>query len=165
MKFADTNLPEAKMLSAMYGPGFDYRWAIVNGMWVCRITSEPNAIYKLIDQVKAGPPAHLCLEMQKAMTIMPNADNADVFITYNYPRLLNMMTAMMPSAMPRMEIFSKSNLVFAAKVANGSATIDAALPKEHLQEMMMMFQMMMEQQMQQQQMKQPAPMPNMPPAP
>jgi hypothetical protein len=49
-----------------------------------------------------------------------------------------------------MDIPSKSNLVFAAKAEKGSITIDAALPKEHLQEMMMVFQMMMQMQMQKQ---------------
>jgi hypothetical protein len=52
--------------------------------------------------------------------------------------------------MPAFNIPSKSNLVFAAKVENGSFALDAALPKEHLQEMMMAFQMMMQMQMQKQ---------------
>ena len=71
MKFTDTNSPEAKMLDAMYGSGFEYRWAIVNGLWVCRISGDPNAIYKLIDQVKAGTPAQVCSEMQKAIADYP----------------------------------------------------------------------------------------------
>ena len=149
MKFTDTNSPESKMLIAMYGGGFDYRWAIVNGLWVCRISSDPNAVYKLIDQVKAGPPAQLCSEMQKALAIVPDANDADVIFTYNYPRLFKMLGAMMPVPMPQMDIPSKSNLAFAVKVRNGNVAMDIAIPKEHLAEMMVMFQMMMQQQMQQ----------------
>ena len=149
MKFTDTNSPESKMINAMYGKGFDYRWAIVNGLWVCRISSDPNAVYKLIDQVKAGPPPQLCSEMQKALAILPDADNADVVASYNYLRLFKMMAVMMPVPMPQMNIPSKSNLAFAAKIRNGSAALDIAIPKEHLQEIMMVFQMMMQQQMQQ----------------
>jgi hypothetical protein len=150
MKFTDMNTPEAKMLDAIYGKGFNYRWAILDGLYVCRISSDPNSIYKLIDRVKAGPPAQVCPEMQKALAIIPDADKSDVIFTYNYLRLFKMMSVMMPVPMPAMDIPSKSNLVFAAKVENGSITIDAALPKEHLQEMMMAMQMMMQMQMQKQ---------------
>ncbi|MGA2323348.1 MAG: hypothetical protein ABSG22_05825 [Sedimentisphaerales bacterium] len=150
MKFADTNSPEGKMLEAMYGSGFEYRWAIVNGLWVCRISNDPNAIYKLIDQVKTGTPAQVCSEMQKAMSIIPDAGSKDAIVTYNYLRLMKMMQAFAPMPFTMPDVPSKSNLVFAAKVDNGSLAIDFALPKEHLSEMMMAFQMIMQQQMQQQ---------------
>jgi hypothetical protein len=159
MKSADMNSPEAKMIDAMYGRGFDYRWAIVNGLWVCRISSDPNAIYKLIDRVKAGPPAQLCPEMQKAMAVIPDADKADIIFTYNYLRLFKAMSAMMPAEMPQINIPSKSNLVFAARVEKGALALDAAVPKEHLQEIMMMFQMMMQTQMQKQMQQAPQTMP------
>jgi hypothetical protein len=164
MKFADMNTTEAQMLNAMYGKGFDYRWAILDGLFVCRISSDPNAIYKLIDRVKAGPPAQVCPEMQKAMALIPDADKEDVVFTYNYLRLFKMMSTIMPAQMqmPAFDVPSKNNLVFAARVDNGSIAIDAALPKEHLQEMMMAFQMMMQMQMQKQ-MPQGAPMQTMPP--
>jgi hypothetical protein len=162
MKFADMNSPEAQVLNAMYGKGFDYKWAIVDGLWVCRISSDPNAIYKLIDQVKAGPPSQMCPEMQKAIAVIPDADKADAVFTYNYLRLFKMMSAMMPAPMPPMYIPSKSNLVFAAKAEKGTLALDAALPKEHLQEMMMVFQMMMQMQMQQQMQQPPQGMPMQP---
>ncbi|MHC4659369.1 MAG: hypothetical protein ACYS83_09390, partial [Planctomycetota bacterium] len=31
----DANSPQAQMIVAMYGDGFNYRWATVNGLWVC----------------------------------------------------------------------------------------------------------------------------------
>jgi len=151
MKYTDTNSPQAKVLEAMYGGGFEYRWAIVNGLWVCRISGDPNAVYKLIDQVKAGAPAQVCSEMQKAIAVIPDAGSKDAIVTYNYLRLMKMMQAFspqLPFTMP--DVPSKSNLVFAHKIDNGSLTIDFALTKEHLSEMMTAFQMMMQQQMQQQ---------------
>ena len=159
MKFTDTNSPEAQMLDAMYGSGFEYRWAIVNGLWVCRISTDPNAIYKLIDQVKAGTPAQVCSEMQKAMSIIPDADSKDAIVTYNYLRLMKAMQGFAPMPFTMPDVPSKSNLVFAAKVDNGSFILDFALTKEHLSEMMMAFQMIMQQQMQQQMQKQPGQMP------
>jgi hypothetical protein len=155
LKYTDINSPEAKMLDAMYGSGFEYRWAIVNGLWVCRISSDPNSIYKLIDQAKTGAAPQICSEMQKAIDFLPDAANEDAIFTYNYLRLMKMISAMgtLPFTLPDMP--SKSNLVFGAKVGNGSMAIDFALPKEHLSEMMMAFQMVMQQQMQQQQMQRP----------
>jgi hypothetical protein len=61
-----------------------------------------------------------------------------------------MMQAFTPMPFTMPDIPSKSNLVFATKIDNGSLAIDFALPKEHLSEMMMAFQMIMQQQMQQQ---------------
>ncbi|MGB7582994.1 MAG: hypothetical protein WBL85_11180 [Sedimentisphaerales bacterium] len=150
MKMADANLPEAKMIEAMYGGGFEYRWAIVNGLFVCRISNDPNAVCKLIDQVKAGTPAQVCSEMQKAMSVIPDADGKDAIVTYNYLRLMKMMQGFTPMPFTMPDVPSKSNLVFAAKIDNGSLAIDFALTKEHLSEMMMAFQMIMQQQMQQQ---------------
>jgi hypothetical protein len=148
MKWTDANAPEANMLNMMYGGGFEYHWAFVNGMWVCKISGEPNDLYKLIDQVKQGPPAQLCAEMQKAMSLIPESDKEDIFVTYNQLRMMKGMSAFSPIKMP--EISSKSNIAIAAKVEQGGVNLDIAVPKEHLQEMMMGIQMMMQQQMQQQ---------------
>lgn len=149
MKYTDANSPQGKVLDAMYGGGFEYRWAIVNGLLVCRISSDPNALYQLIDEVKAGSPAQVCSEMQKAMSFIPDADSKDAIVTYNYLRLIKMMQGLTPMPFTMPDVPSRSNLVFAVKIDNGSLTIDFALPKEHLSEMMTAFQMMMQQQTQQ----------------
>ncbi|MGA2171778.1 MAG: hypothetical protein ABSG82_02025 [Sedimentisphaerales bacterium] len=162
IKFTDTNSPQSKMLGEMYGSGFEYRWAIVNGLWMCRVSSDPNAIYKLIDQVKAGPPAQVCSEMQKAMSIIPEASSRDAIVTYNYLRLMKMMQTFAPAPFTMPDVPSRSNLVLAAKIDNGSLAIDFALPKEHLSEMMTAFQMMMQQQTRQQPVQVPAGMPSQP---
>jgi hypothetical protein len=87
--------------------------------------------------------------MQKAMAVIPDAGSKDAMVTYNYLRLMKMVQAFAPMPFTMPDIPSKSNLVFAAKIDNGSLAIDFALTKEHLSEIMMAFQMMM-QQMQQQ---------------
>jgi len=159
MKWGDGNSPESQMLNNMYGEGINYRWAIVKGLWICTTADDANAIYKMIDQVQAGAPATVCSEMQKAKGIMPDVNNSDVLVTYNYLRLFKAMAGIMPVPMQGINITSKSNLVFAARVRSGSVTVDIAMPKEHLVEMMM--QQQMQQKMQKQQ---PAPLaqPNQP---
>ncbi len=51
----------------------------------------------------------------------------------------------MAAAMPQMDVPTKSNMVIAGSVAGGKMTIDVALPKEHLTEIMGVFQKMQQQ--------------------
>ena len=147
MKSTEPNLPQGQMIDAMYGDGFEYRWAIVDRLWVCTIGGDvDSAIRKLIDEVKAGWPKQMAAEMKAALTLLPEADRADFMGTYNILRLFKMVGAMtgafMPVPMPfaKMDIATKSNIVFAGKAGNNRMTVDIALPKEHLTEMMSVFQ-------------------------
>jgi len=147
MKSTDANSPQGLMINAIYGGGFDYRWGMVDGLWACTIGGNANsAIRELIDQVKAGGPKQIGDEMKAALMLLPDADKADFVVTYNFLRLFKMMTAMAPVPTPQMDIPTKSNIVFAGKAGNGKMAVDMALPKEHLTEIMAVFQMMQQQQ-------------------
>ena len=158
MKSTDANSPQGQMINVIYGGGFDYRWGMVDGLWVCTIGSNAtSAIRELIDQVKAGGPKQIGDEMKAALTLLPEADKADFVVTYNFLRLFKMATAMVPVPIPQMDIPTKSNIVFAGKAGNGKMVVDIALPKEHLMEIITAFmkmkqqqQMMMQQMMMQQ---------------
>jgi hypothetical protein len=164
MKSTDPNSPQGLMIAAMYGEGFEYRWAITDGLCVLAVGGDvDSAIRGLVDQVKAGGPKQLGSEMKAALTLLPGAEKADVMGTFNYVRVLKMMPtmmgAMMPVPMPKIDIPTKSNFVFAGGVGNGKLTFDIAIPKQHLAEIMAAVQMMMQHQMQQQMKMQPTPMP------
>ena len=147
MKSTDANSPQGQMINVMYGGGFDYRWGMVDGLWVCTIGGNANsAIRELIDKVKAGGPKQIGNEMKTALTLLPEADKADFVVTYNFLRLFKMMTAMLPVPIPQMDIPTKSNIVFAGKAGNGKMVVDIALPKEHLMEIMAVFMKMQQQQ-------------------
>lgn len=149
MKSTEPNSPQGQMINALYGPGIDYRWATVDGLWVCAAGGDSDsAIRKLIDQVKAGEPRQMAGEVKAALALLPAAGKADFLATYNVLRLFKMIWAFMPmaAAMPQMDIPTKSNMVFAGSVAGGKMTIDVALPKEHLTEIMGVFQKMQQQQ-------------------
>jgi prepilin-type processing-associated H-X9-DG protein len=148
MKSTDPNSPQGQMINALYGPGIDYRWAMVDGLWVCAAGGDSDsAIRKLIDQIKAGEPRQMAGEVKAALALLPAADKADFMATYNILRFLKMIWAFMPMAvaMPQVDIPTKSNMVFAGSVAGGKMTIDVALPKEHLMEIMGLFQKMQQQ--------------------
>lgn len=149
IKSTEPNSPQGQMINALYGPGIDYRWATVDGLWVCAAGGDSDsAIRKLIDQIKAGEPKQMAGEVKAALALLPAAGKADFLATYNVLRLLNMIWAFMPmaAAMPQMDIPTKSNMVFAGSVGGGKMTIDVALPKEHLMEIMGVFQKMQQQQ-------------------
>jgi len=154
MKPNEPNSPQAQMINAMYGDGFDYRWAVTDGLCVCVIGGDvDSAIHELIDQVKAGGPKELSGEMKASLSLIPEADKADFLGTYNFLRYFQVISAIMPMPIPQMDIPTKSNIAFTANIANGKMTSEIALPKEHLMEMMGMFQMMQQQKMQQMQQK------------
>jgi hypothetical protein len=151
MKLTDANSPQAQMVSAMYGQGIDYRWGMVDGMWVCAVSSDPDvAIRKLIDEVKAAGPKAPPSEIQTAFSLIPGAATADLIGTYNFLRTFQMFGAMMPIPMPEMAIPTKSNIALAADVGQGKMTAQIALPKEHLMEIMGVFQAMQQQKAMQQ---------------
>jgi hypothetical protein len=152
MKSTDANSPAGQIITAMYGGGFNYRWAMVDGTWVCAVSGDPDSeVRKLIDEVKAGGPRQIATEMKAALALIPDAGEADFVGTYNFLRWFTVMFAMMPIPMPQMDIPTKSSVVWAANLGDGKMVVEIALPKEHLMEMMAVFQAMQQQKMQQQQ--------------
>jgi hypothetical protein len=147
MKSTDPNLPQGQMIDAMYGGGFEYRLAIVDGLYVVTVGGDvDSAIRKLIDEAKAGGPKQMATEIKAALALLPEADKADFMGTYNILRSFKMMGAMagafMPVPMPfaKMDIATKTNIIFAGKAGNNRMTVDIALPKEHLKEIITAFQ-------------------------
>jgi len=153
IKPVDANSMEAAMTKQMYGVGLDYRMAVADNSFV--LTTGPDAdsaVRQLIDLVKAGGPKQTPSEIKAALELLPDAQNADIFGTYNLVRVFSMTTALLPVPVqiPQIPVTSTTNLAFAAKAGGGKLALDVAVPKQHLTEMMAIFQLMMMQQMQQQ---------------
>ncbi len=148
-KFTDANSPEAQMVKQMYGGnGIEYRLAVVNNLLVFALGGDSDAKLKiLIDQVKAGGPTQVCSEVKNAMAILPGSEKADSIATFNYIKCFDFMSGMTPM-MPKMNIPTKSNLAIAGRIDNGSVTVDIAIPKEHLMELVQAFQILMQASMQ-----------------
>jgi hypothetical protein len=149
MKVKDTNSPEGQMIQAMYGDGFDYRYAYVDGLYLMAIGGEPDAaIKKMIDSVKAGTEKKIGGEMAAAMALLGGAEDADFVGTINYIRLLGMVMGFVPMPMPIPfgQIPTKSNIAFAGNIGNGKLVVDVAVPKEHIMEFVAGMQMLMQPQ-------------------
>ncbi|MBN2180308.1 MAG: hypothetical protein JW715_00230 [Sedimentisphaerales bacterium] len=144
--------PEAQMLDTMYGGGFDYRWGLTKGLFVCAVGGNVDSkIRELIDEVQAGGTKPIGDETKAAIALIPGADKADFMVTFNLLRLYRMITAMVPMPLPQINAPTKSNIVVAGKGADGKLVVDIAIPKEHLTEIMGAFMMMQQMQMQQMQ--------------
>jgi hypothetical protein len=137
MKAADANSPQAQMITSMYGEGFDYRWGMADGLFVCAVSGNVDStIRELIDQVKAGSPKQMGAEMKAALTFLPEANKADFIVTCNVLRLLKMVTSMVPVPIPPMDIQTSSNIVIAGNAADSRMVVNIAVPKQHLTEIM-----------------------------
>jgi hypothetical protein len=149
MEATDANSPEAQMITQMYKGGFIYRWAMVDDKWVCAIGEDADSkVRELIDSSLAGTEKAVGSEMRKVIALIPGSEKADFVGTINYIRLFNMLPKMMPLPLPVMDIPTKSNLAFAGNIGSGQLSVDYVMPKEHMQELMMLQQMMMQQMMQ-----------------
>jgi len=145
----DPNSMYGKIIDQTYRGGFDFRYAIVNGLWLCVFGTDCNsAMCELIDEVKAGGPKELASEMATALEALTKADKAEFAGTVNFIRYLNMGASMMqgieievgvdagqigPPIVP-VDVETNSNIAFAGKVTNGKIAVEIALPKQHILE-------------------------------
>ncbi|MHC4527344.1 MAG: hypothetical protein ACYS29_05635, partial [Planctomycetota bacterium] len=146
LKLIDPNSPQAQLTAAMYGDGFDYRWAIVDGLYLGAFEGDTDAAVRaMIDQAKAGGPTQIPNEIKAALDLLPEAQKACCMATFNVPRLFGFAMAMSPIPMPPVQIPTKSNIIVAGKCENATLSINIALPKQHLTEIMGIFMMMQQQ--------------------
>jgi len=146
----DANSPQAQAINAIYPEGLHYRWTTVEKLYLMTIGAKPDsAIRQVIDQAMADTPAEIADQPQNALAMLPDAKNADFFATFNLVRLLNMVMGFAPVPMPMVSMPTSSNLALAGNVADGRMVVKIALPKQHLMEIVSVFQTMAQQKMQQ----------------
>jgi len=149
IKATDMTSPEAQMIEKMYGEGFETRWALVDDLCVYSMGANADTqIKKLIDEVTNPGSKEICSEIKAATALLPGSENADLFMTFNLLRVFkaipDMMAIMpMPIPMPAMDFDTTSNIVIAANTGEGKLIFDAAIPKQHLMEIMQAVQMIM----------------------
>jgi hypothetical protein len=150
---ADTNTPNApmqmQMMKTMLGEGFDLRLAIVNDLLLYTLAADPETkIHTLIDQVKAGGPTQIAGEVQAALSLLPDAQKAQVFGTYNILRLMQLGMAFVPIPLPSVDASTQSGIAFAGDIGGGKLLVNVAIPKQHVQELMQFFMSLQQQKMQ-----------------
>ncbi len=148
IKGTDPDSPATQMIDAMYGDGLDVRIATVDNRLVYALGPDAqDSVQKLIGQVKAGDPKQAPNEPQTAMAMIPGAEKADFFMSFNVLRLMKLIGAFAPMPMPETDIPTQSSIAVAGSAGNGRMTIDLAVPKQHVLEIMGAVMQMQQQQM------------------
>ncbi len=153
LAMTDANAPESKALAAMYGNGVNIQFAATNGLLVYAF-GDPNTIIRAtIDQIKAGGPTGLPSETRTALQLIPDADKASCFATLNLLRMMQMGTAIvpLPTPLPPTTVPTQSDVAVDGTCGDGRLTLEMAVPKQHVTEIMQTIMQL------QQQMTQPVP--------
>mgnify|MGYP006288254351 CR=1 FL=1 len=162
LKATEADSPGGQMIESMYGGGFDYRWAVVDGL--CGVVVGADAdkrIRTLIDQMRSGRLPAMGSEMKAALSLLPDARSADFFVTYNYVRFLKMVGAMTIQAgdqqvqMPEIDVPTSSSIAIAGWGGENAARFSVAVPKQHVMEIMAAFAQMQQKMMQRMGQEQP----------
>jgi hypothetical protein len=155
----DANTPSAKMIEKLYGGGLIQKMAIVNELAFGVSGSDADKRLRImIDNAKRGGQKEVNAEIKNAMALIPDSNQAEFVGTYNYLRLLKMVTAFAPMPFPADmfgQLQTKSNIAFAGNIGDGDITVTVAVPKQHILEIKSAFDMIMQKQAQQQQMPKP----------
>jgi hypothetical protein len=137
LKATDPNSEYANLISSVYGEGIDYRWATTKGLYVCAIGGDCRTrIHKLIDSVQNNDSAQIQPEFNEALRLLPESDKCDLLGTFNYLRILSLSSSFMPQpiseAFKQIDLTSRSNIVFGARLADGYENLHIIIPKKHI---------------------------------
>jgi hypothetical protein len=141
---------QGRVMVKMFGGGLEYRWAFVDGCCVYTVGGEPDKmIHELIDKVRAGSPKTIAPQVKAALDAIEGSRQADVFGTFNYVRMLDMMSGFMfPAASGeavKIEVPTKSDISFAGRTVEGEGRLQVVLPKTHLLEIKSAFEKLVPQ--------------------
>jgi hypothetical protein len=150
MKSTDTGSMQAQMIQSMYGDGFDVRWVVTNGLFLSATGGNSDSVIRELIDLAKSPSSQAGSEVNKALSLLPGANQADFFINFNLLRLFQMATAMVPFLpLPQTQFQTSSNVTAIGKAADGQLVINVAVPKEHIQEIMTAVLSIQQQMMQQ----------------
>ncbi|MCX5646758.1 MAG: hypothetical protein NTZ17_19090 [Phycisphaerae bacterium] len=121
---------QAQMMKTMFGEGFDLRLAIVNNLLLYTLAADPETkIHTLIDQVKAGGPTQIAGEVQAALSLLPDAQKAQVFGTYNILRLMQLGMAFAPIPVPPVDASRQSGIALCRRCRRRQAAGERGHPE------------------------------------
>ena len=157
IEFAVTNADMESAAGKMFEDGLKCSWAVTDKYYVAAMSEDSvDQTKKMLDDIKAGKAfATEDANIKKALDLIPESRNADVFGTYNMASAIKFSMMMNPMIKDKSLIESfqaTSSIPYACKFSNGSASLDLVVPKKSMEEMTqisMAMAMMMQQNMQQ----------------
>ena len=144
----DASAPANQAIASMYGGGLNVQLAVTNNLLAYALAPDPTAkIHELVDQIESGSPGQDPTEMQTGMQLIPGADKADFFGTFNVLRFVQMVVAFLLLPLPQMDLPTQSNVAIAGEIGAGKLQIEVAVPKQHVLEAMMTIMKVQQQRM------------------
>jgi hypothetical protein len=131
----DANSPQAQIVKAIYGAGFDARLAFMGNLLLEAVAQNPDQVIQgMIDQAQSSGTPQVASDVQAALQLLPNAKQATFFGTLNFLRALPIVTSFlpMPVQLPPAEVSPQSSVAFASHVGDGRLLSELAVPKQHV---------------------------------
>lgn len=139
----DPNSEMEKIVGAIYGNGFEYRWATTNGLYLCAIGGDSEVkIKSLIDTVLDGTAGQIQPEISNALALLEESDKCTFIGTYNFVKHMQMSVSFLANmanmaSVENLEIFemdfsSESAASFGATLGSSQMDLQVAVPKEHV---------------------------------
>jgi hypothetical protein len=159
----DANSPAAHLVKSIYGTGIDVRLAVVDNLLMYTVAPNPEQVIQgMIDTAKSSGPPQVASDVQAALQLLPGARQATFFGTFNFLRVLPIVTSFMPMPMqlPPAEVSPQSAVAFVAHVGDGRLLSELAVPKQHVLDVVTFIAKIREQEQKQKEAgKQPSPTP------
>ena len=129
--------PSANVLTIMVDitalPGTELAQTFVRGS---------AGLQEMFDAIGAKAPGLMGAEMSVISNLLPQAGRADVVGTYDLMQLVSLAAVVpmpLPIELPQIAAPSKSGIAYAVAADSGKMTIDIAVPKEHVAEIIASF--------------------------
>jgi hypothetical protein len=131
----DVNSPQAQFIKAIYGAGIDARLAFVGNLLLEAVAQNPDQVIQgMIDTAQSSGPPQVASDVQAALQLLPGARQATCFGTFNFLRVLPIVTSFLPTPvqLPPAEVSPQSSVAFAGHVGDGRLLSELAVPKQHV---------------------------------
>lgn len=108
--------------------------ALPNSKLASTFTRGSQELAASLMMLQARPPSQMGPDLASVQALLPGAGNADLVGKLNLVELIQLAAMMSPMQVPPIDIKATGSGAYAITADNGAITIDVALPKQHLTE-------------------------------
>jgi len=110
--------------------------ALPNSKLAAIFTRGSQELANRLAMLKAKPPSEMGTDLAPILALLPDADKADFVGTFNLAEMMQAAAMVAPVQLPATDVKVASGGAIAFKADNGAMTVDVALPKKHLSEIL-----------------------------
>ncbi|AQQ71963.1 hypothetical protein SMSP2_02342 [Limihaloglobus sulfuriphilus] len=148
---------EAQAIKKIFGEGLEYYWTVSDQLWLCTVGSGGRERLAAMLSEQPTPAAQPFLD---ALSKVVDYQTADMAGTYNYAQALlwslDFAQVLGETEIDTSQLTCDSRISFASKFLDNGAKFEAAVPKEHIKEIVDIFMKLKELESQKKPENQPA---------